>query len=355
MSWQGVEGHDEIVERFRRAIARGRLASTFLFVGPEGIGKRTFALKLAQALLCQRRQAALLDPCGDCPACLQVKAQTHPDLLLVGKPADKSTIPIDLLIGPPERRMQEGLCHEIAMRSFAGGRKVAIIDDADDLNVEGANALLKTLEEPPADAVIILIGTSAENQLPTILSRSQIMVFRPLETGVVARLLLAEGVVEDAQTAERLARYSDGSLGRARTLADAELWKFRAEMLRELAKTPLDSVGLARQLLAFVDSAGREAAPRRQRARQLIDFAAELYRQLVRTLSGGGAPADEELGRSVRGLEEAAWDSETAAAAVERSLDALEHIDRNVHQATAIECWLDDLARLGDSAFSGNT
>lgn len=346
MSWQGIEGHDAIVERFRRALVRGRLASTFLFVGPEGIGKLAFANKLAQSLLCQKKPAEALAPCGACDACAQVLAGTHPDLLRVAKPADKSAIPLDLLIGTGERRMHEGLCHDISLRSFFGGRKVAIIDDADHLNVEGANALLKTLEEPPRDSVIILIGTSVEKQLPTIRSRSQIVTFRPLDSQIVARLLVAEGAVDDPQTADRLALYSGGSLGRARTLADAELWQFRAELLRQLARVPVDSPGLARQVLAFVDAAGRDAPPRRERARQLIAFAAELYRQVVRELAGCEPCVDQELQAAVAHLRPAIVDEEVAATCVDRCLEAIAHIDRNVHQATAIECWLDDLSRI---------
>lgn len=350
MSWQGMEGHDEIVAKFQRALARGRLASTFLFVGAEGIGKRTFALKLAQALLCQRNPAAALDPCGTCEACVQVAAGTHPDLILVAKPADKSVIPVELLIGSGEKRMQEGLCHEIGLKAFCGGRKVAIIDDADDLNVEGANALLKTLEEPPADSVIILVGTSVEKQLPTIRSRSQLVAFRPLHPAVVARLLLKQQIVDSPAAAATLAQYSEGSLGRARALADPELWKFRAEFLQRLAQAPLNSPALARDVLAFVEAAGKEAPARRERARQLISFAAELYRQVIRTLSGSPAAADEVLSASAAKLGVAIGDAESAALAVERCLDAIAHIDRNVHQATAIECWLDDLARLTETA-----
>lgn len=346
MSWEGIEGHDAIVEQFRRALERGRLASTFLFVGPEGIGKRSFALKLAQALLCQKNPAELLAPCGVCEACVQVNAGTHPDLLRISKPADKSVIPVDLLIGPPERRMQEGLCHDISLKSFFGGRKVAVIDDADLLNVEGANALLKTLEEPPPESVIILIGTSVEKQLPTIRSRSQIVAFKPLDPSIVAGLLLQQGVVDSQPAADKLAQYSEGSLGRARALADPELWQFRADFLRQLAKAPLNSPEIARQVLAFVDAAGREAPARRERARQLIAFAAELYRQVVRDLSGCCTTTDEDLQAAVGKLSAILGDEEIAAQAVERCLDAIAHIDRNVHQATAIECWLDDLSRL---------
>ena len=158
MSWQGILGHDAVAEQFRRALARGRLASSFLFVGPSGIGKRTFALKLAQALLCSRRPEAELAPCGECSSCIQLLAGTHPDLLQVARPKDKSFLPLELLIGDKEHRMRQGLCHDIALKPFMGGRRVAILNDADYLNAEGANSLLKTLEEPPPRSVLILIA-----------------------------------------------------------------------------------------------------------------------------------------------------------------------------------------------------
>ncbi len=98
MSWQGIEGHDENVEQFRRRIERGRLAGTYLFVGCEGIGKRRFTIELARALFCEHADGALT-ACDQCPACRQVAAGTHPDLLLIEKPPDKNVLPIDLFLG----------------------------------------------------------------------------------------------------------------------------------------------------------------------------------------------------------------------------------------------------------------
>jgi DNA polymerase-3 subunit delta' len=345
--WQGIEGHDDVVEQFRRSLARGRLASTYLFVGPPGIGKHAFAQKFAQTLLCLSHPPEQLNPCGQCASCLQVMAGTHPDLIVVAKPAEKSEIPVQLLIGAGERRMHEGLCHDISLKPFMGGRRVAIIDDADYLNEEGANCLLKTLEEPPPRSVIILVGTTADRQLPTIRSRSQIIRFRPLDEQVVASLLVSAGVAANAAEAQRLAAYSEGSLAKASELAGPELWKFRTEMLRGLAEPRLDSVRLAKAVLAFVEDAGKEAPLRRARARQLVSFAADFYRQLVRRLNGAPPPADRDLAAQVERAA-ASWpaDDETAAACAERCLDALGHIDRNANQAIWIESWLDDLSKL---------
>jgi DNA polymerase-3 subunit delta' len=374
MAWHGILGHDEVVEQFRRAIGRGRLASSFLFAGPAGIGKRTFALKLAQAMLCQTRPEAALDPCGECPSCMQALAGTHPDVLTVSKPEGKSEIPVHLFIGPKEHRRQEGLLHEINLKPRMGGRRIAIIDDADYLNDEGANALLKTIEEPPPRSVLILIGASPTKQLPTIRSRCQLIRFRPLPLDVVAKLLVSRGFVRtgetttgglsrfssdengtvplesaspalsDAGEANRLARYSEGSIARALELADADLWQFRNTLCQQLAEAPLDSLQLAQAISAFVEEAGKEPAARRNRLRQVISFAVEFYRQLLRTQCGQTPSDDVELQHFIQqAVAIGHHDPERTAARLNRCLDAATHIDRNANQTTLIECWADDL------------
>src|SRR6185295_3052167 len=167
----------------------------------------------------------------------------------------------------------------ISLKAFMGGRKVAIIDDADYLNEEGANCLLKTLEEPPPRSVLILIGTSSDRQLPTIRSRAQIVRFRPLDASIVAELLTERGIVSDAAQANRLATYSGGSLARAKELADPQLWAFRGSLFASLSQHPLPNVSLAQTMLKFVDEAGKEAPLRRARLRILIGFAIDFYRQ----------------------------------------------------------------------------
>ena len=166
-------------------------------------------------------------PCGTCEDCVQVDANTHPDLLQVSKPADRAFIPVELLIGERERQMREGLCHDISLRPYSGRRKIAILDDADALNTEGANSLLKTLEEPPPDSLLILIGTNLQRQLPTIRSRCQAIIFRPLNTEQLASLLLRNQVTT-IDSAQELASMSGGSLTEACLMADPELHEFRA-------------------------------------------------------------------------------------------------------------------------------
>jgi DNA polymerase-3 subunit delta' len=347
MSWHGIHAHDQIAEQFRRALARGKLASSFLFVGPPGVGKRTFAMKLAQALLCETRPEGLLDPCATCQACQQVLAGTHPDLHLVAKPKDKSTIPIKLLIGEDETRMREGLCHDMALKPFRGGRRIAIIDDADYLAAEGANCLLKTLEEPPPRSVMILIGTSPQQQLPTIRSRCQLVRFHALPDEVVARLLLEHGIVSDVREAGEAAALGRGSLAQAAQFADPELREIRGRLLTQLSAWETPSFEFVKTANAFVDAAGKEAPLRRARMRQLAALAADFYRDLMREQCGLQSVADEILQRAVGAARKSGrGDSETAATALSRCLEAESQVDSNANQATLLECWFDDLAAL---------
>ncbi|MBX3415066.1 MAG: DNA polymerase III subunit delta' [Pirellulales bacterium] len=348
MSWQNILGHDDVVEQFRHALAQGRLASTFLFVGPSGVGKRRFAEALAKTLLCQQHLPEQMNPCGTCESCRLFDAGNHPDFQVVEKPEEKSTIPVELFIGRDDRRMREGLCHHLSLKPFLGGRKLAVIDDADYLNAEGANSLLKTLEEPPPRSVLILIGTSADRQLPTIRSRAQTVRFRPLSDEHLAELLRREGLVTDETEAERLLGVAEGSLTRATAWSDPDFWQFRGKLLTHLAEPSQGSVRFAQALNTFVDEAGTQASARRDRARQALAQAAEFYRQLMRGLVGAPLAEDREVRGIVdRALTQWSGDETTAAQCLDRCLKAMEQVDRNANQATVLEAWLDDLARLG--------
>ncbi len=340
-----ILGHDRVFERFRRSLACGRLASTFLFLGPEGVGKRTTALYLAQCLLCEATPTDQLAACQTCPGCQQVSALTHPDLTLIAKPKEKSFIPIEVLIGDRDHRMREGLCHDIALKPFRGGRKIAIIDDADYLNQEGANCLLKTLEEPPAQSVIILIGTSQQRQLPTIRSRCQIVRFAPLSAATVTQLLEARGELSAAQI-EVAVRRSGGSVSRAIELADAELEEARRSLLEQLCLSDFDSVALAKTLTSFVDAAGKDSPSRRVRLRQTVQDAADFYRELMRQATDTGPSGDALTDQLVAAARRHWKDDATAAAdCLDRCLDALTQVNANANLATLIPTWIDDLAQ----------
>jgi DNA polymerase-3 subunit delta' len=346
MTLPRIVGHEPVWDTFRRAIDQGRLASTFLFVGPPGIGKWSTAFGLAQALLCETVPMRELHACQSCSACQQVAAQTHPDLLLIRKPDDKNFIPVESFIGDREHRMREGLCHDIAMKAFRGGRKIAIIDDADYLNQEGANCLLKTLEEPPLDSLIILIGTSEQRQLPTIRSRCQIIRFAPLTDSQVATLLAESDLIADPARIPSLAARAEGSLKRAVELSDPELDEARSSLLQHLSQSDIDSVVLAKRINEFVEAAGKDAPPRRARMRQVVLEAIDFYRGLMRRLVGADERGDT-LNNPYLAAAAPHWRgrADIASRCLDRCLTALGEIDANANLATLIGCWIDDLSQ----------
>jgi DNA polymerase-3 subunit delta' len=269
---------------------------------------------------------------------------------VVQRRADKTRVLLEQLIGDEEKRMQAGLVHDISLKPYSGKRKIGIIDDADTLAYgqgESANSLLKTLEEPPPNSVLILIGTTEQRQLPTIRSRAQVVRFAPLEEATIARLLVEHQIVEDAKSAEKLAQLAQGSLQLAQDFASVEVQEFRTRWLRFLADPQPAAPAMSKPVSEFVDSAGKEAAPRRARLRLLATMAIDFYGELIRVLNGYDPSGDDHLRHAATAAaKQFNRDPETIADAIERCLDALEQIDANANQATLIEAWLDDLAQL---------
>lgn len=358
MQWADLLGHQRQKAWFETALANNRLATSFLFVGPEGIGKRTFACLLAKGLLCRNSGARSLEACGFCEDCVQVDARTHPDLLTISKPEDKAFIPIDLLIGERDKRMREGLCHDISMRPYGGRRKIALIDDADYFNTEGANCLLKTLEEPPTDSLLILLGTSLQRQLPTIRSRCQAILFRPLDVKQLEILLMRIGLTDSVERATDLAQQANGSVSDARQMIDHELDEFRSHFLESLAMPQLPLLDVAKSCGAITDAAGKDARIKRERMKLVFRIAGTFYRELALNLSQRSAGHTEATApkRWIR-LDLASavekrcqhWKSGSLGAtqAWNRCLLAAEQVDRNANQAGLLEAWVADIARMG--------
>lgn len=347
MSWQGIRGHDQVIEQFRRGLTQGRLATTFLFVGPEGVGKRSFALQLAKSMLCVRNDETQLSPCGSCAECQQVESDTHPDLQLIRKPLDRAYIPVDTFIGDRDHRMRTGLCHFISLKASNGKRRIAIIDDADWLNQEGANSLLKTLEEPSPGAIIILISTSLQRQLPTIRSRSQVVRFQSLSTVDVVACLLDQQLAESKEQAEQMASRAGGSVSGAIELADEGTVEFRRSLWTELAKPAIDRIGLAKIINGFADAGGKETSAKRAQLRIAFHAAIEFYRAVARCGNGGGLPESGELQEPVtHTLTQTATAAEVSLEQIDRCLEALREINANANLGILVDAWVSDLATM---------
>lgn len=335
MSWLPLVGHDRELARLRHAAKIGRLAHAYLFAGPPGIGKKRFARHVAQGLLCEARRHDALDPCGQCPACRQIEAAAHPDYVEVGKLDEKNEFTIEVI---------RELCRQLTLKSTHGGMRIAVLDDAELLNDEASNAFLKTLEEPQPGALLMLISTNEESHLPTILSRCQVMRFHELSEPVVADLLLLSGSVADAKEAKRLAALGGGSVARSLDLVDPAWSEIRETLISGLANAKATTFPLAKQLLQFADSAGKESAVRRGRLRQLTRLAAEFYRSVLWYRETGALPDGPER-RSVESVGRRI-DTDTAIDLIDRCLDADYHLGRFLNQSIAVECWIDDLLQL---------
>ena len=355
MAWQGILGHDKIVEFFRRAAQRGRLSGSYLFIGPDGIGKRRFAVALAKSLLCLNNSEGDLNPCGTCASCKEIDNNSHPDLEIVQKPADKSLIPLELLIGDVEHRNSEGLCHFLSVKPQFAKRKIAILDDADFLNAEGANAMLKTLEEPPPNALFILLGTSAAKQLPTIRSRCRIVRFDPLSQDDSTQILQDSQIVDSPVQARLLASIGQGSLANAVAWKNDEFLEFRQNILKILGEVPFDPIAFSKLLQDFAVQGDRK--DNASKKRMVIHLAQITVIQFFITLSRaiscgiedilGNPQYDDYLVSMVKSrLTRWKWDAETANRGVEITLKLEEMLIRNVHPMLLCDAWADSLAEL---------
>jgi DNA polymerase-3 subunit delta' len=334
MSWDRIRGHDAARHAFHIAFERGRLGQAYLFVGPDGVGKRLFALELAKALLCERPPAPLA-ACDHCPSCTQVEAGTHPDVFTLRTPEGKHELPVSEM---------RSFCARMALKPSRGGRKVGIIEDADDFNEESANSFLKTLEEPPSGSLLILLGTGTDRQLPTILSRCQVVRFAPLGPDDLKSILAGQGV-SDSDRLERLVRLSGGSAARALALNDDGFWKVREKLVEGLTSPRPNFAGLAEAWSRFVEDAGKDTAAQRLRASLVVRFLVEAVRQALRL----------SLGADVSGLDPAEEDRLRAFAdrlgpdrlleLIDRCVEADYYVERRVQLALVIESVLEQFTR----------
>lgn len=337
MSWQQVRGHEVLVKRFEQAVRRGRLAHAYLFTGPAGVGKRRFAGELAKAMLCEQRSPERLEACDRCSSCILVEAGTHPDSFQAGRPPESLEFPIDV--------MRE-LCSQLGMKPVRGRGKVAVIDDVDNLNEESANSFLKTLEEPPPQSLLILIGSSVERQLATIVSRCQVIRFQPLPENVVVELLRDQGM-DQPGVAERLARLSGGSPGLAQALADPALWEFRGKLLHGLSRPRPDSVALSQELVRFVEEAGKESAAQRRRASLVLRLLVNSLSAALQIACGAALGLAEAGDLPILTQLSERRTPEELVELIQRCLDADYQSERRVQLVLVLEALLDDLCHLG--------
>ena len=222
-------GHEWAVDMLHQQVAHGEARHAYLFCGPPGLGRRTLALRLAQALNCTKTIAPGI-PCGVCRDCKQIEEMRHPDMNVIqavdedGVSKENGTLKVDQV-----RAVQ----HSLSLRPYQAKYRVALFLRFQEANDNAANALLKTLEEAPAHAILLLTADTPEQLLPTIISRCEVLRLRALPISAIESDLLDRGV--DEERARLLAHISGGRPGYARRLVDdMTLLEKREERLNDL-------------------------------------------------------------------------------------------------------------------------
>ena len=261
-------GQGAVYDGLMRTLESGSFVHAYLISGLAGMGKRTLAKLMAQHLLCEREGGD--KPCGACPSCIRVRDDNHPDVLIVqpGVPissqveAGRKTIPVEDI---------RAVIEITGRHTFEGGRRIVIIRQADKLTTAAQNALLKTLEEPMAGTVFLLITDAPETLLPTIVSRCRALRLHPWPDDVVMSILECHGVPRER--AREALHVSGGSIGRALDVAtDEAYWQRRQDVMRDFFAIP------GRSDILRVSTAWRE---RKDASDELLDDIEDMLRTLL--------------------------------------------------------------------------
>jgi DNA polymerase-3 subunit delta' len=310
-----ILGHDRIVEVLQRSLRSGKTAHSYLFEGISGSGRKKTALALVQALFC----AALPDDaCGVCSSCRKIDSGNHPDIHLISPLPDKRDISIEQL-----REMQ----HVLSLRPYEAPRKVCIIEPAERMSVSAANSLLKTLEEPPGNALIILLTENAGILLSTVRSRCQLIRFAPLSPEHVQTLLERNGMA--AETAALVAPMSGGSLQKALELDNEALTARREAVLARIGQMNIGKV-------ATVFDAAEELSGNRDATLEMLDMMLSFFRDAVHLGAGNG----DIVNRSARGAIESIATRRSFPrnlALLERIYETRRDVQRNANPKLALD------------------
>ncbi len=285
MAWNSVIGQERVKDLLRRALQRHQLPHAYLFYGIRGVGKQAMAIEFAKAALCQNDKG---EACGECSSCRKIKTLQHPDLsivvpLPVGRNEKTGDDPIESLDADQVEAAKQqfalksaDLYHEIdipkanfikinsvrnlkratSFTSVEGSWKVFLIFDADAMNPEASNSLLKTLEEPSEKTLLVLTTSEKDKLLPTIISRCQLVHFSPLGDGEIAAALQEREQVP-AEEAVLIAKIAQGSYGAARELLSENLAKEKSSVINfirvSLGWTEISRVDLIDELASSRD------------------------------------------------------------------------------------------------------
>lgn len=232
-NFSDIIGHEDIVKHFKSSIELSKVSHAYILNGEKGVGKKTLASVVAKSLQCESGEA---DPCGKCKSCLQAETGNQPDIIWV-KHEKPNVISVD------EIRTQ--LVNDIDLKPYSSRYKIYIVPDSQMMNQQAQNALLKTLEEPPEYAIIMLLTNNIDKFLPTILSRCIVLNFKPVEPLHMMEYLVSN-IGVDQEKARFCTDFAQGNLGKAVRLAISpdynEIREDSVRLLRKISDMEMDEI-----------------------------------------------------------------------------------------------------------------
>ena len=260
----GITGYDDIIKYLRKAAETGHVSHAYLMTGEEGCGKRTLALRFAMMLLCEEKDPKAR-PCMKCSACRRALSGNHPDLIRVTHEKPGS-IRID--------EIRDQLIATADIRPYEDKRKIYIIPEAEKMNPQAQNALLKTLEEPPEFVVIMLLSTNPDILLPTVLSRCVKLPLIPLPDRVVEEYVREKLEMPDYE-ARVIAAFAQGNIGKAEKAVRDEAFSDRRERILALVR------GIGSMNAATIREAVRYMAEEKDEIGRMLDIMLLCYRDIL--------------------------------------------------------------------------
>lgn len=222
MSFESIKGQSGALDFIKNSIKNDKVSHAYMFIGPSGVGKRLAAINFAKALNCLDPRDG--SPCDECVQCKKIDTVNHPDFGVFSPAKEEASLGIDKI---------RAITKDIGLRPYEGKKKVYIIDSADSMTQEAQNALLKTLEEPPSDSVLILIVENINAIFSTIQSRAKRIRFFPLASDEVGRILM-DTYKLDENRAQILSRVSSGELGKALKYNEEDFFDKRKRVIDSL-------------------------------------------------------------------------------------------------------------------------
>lgn len=334
MAFAQIIGQPQAVKLLQRAIKRGKLAHAYLLTGAEGVGKTSCGIALAQALNCGESSG---EGCGKCPVCRKISQFNSPDFTKIEPGGPSITIPIGEI-----RRLRR----EIHLKPVEGKYKIFLLSNADRMNEESSNALLKVLEEPPEKSMLILSTSHPNLLLPTILSRCHVVLFRRLKPEEIAMVLHEKTHVEDVRF-KFVLNLSGGSPGKALSLLDEGLEE-RHKIISWLQKSEINDIN---NILAMAEKKtsgpGTNSPEQKEKLITFIETVLSWYRDLFMAALGKHQFINEDYARELVQASRL-FSVGRAKKSLQLILQARRYVELNANTRLILEVLFLNLATMGD-------